>query len=736
MKAVQQNYGNGQVSVVEVPEPALRSGCILVRNRFSVVSAGTELAMIDLGRRSLLGKARARPDLVKQVVDKARTEGVLEAYRAARQRLDTPIPLGYSCAGEVTAVGRGAEEFSLGEMVACFGSGFASHAGVVSVPKNLAAAMPRNIAPEDAAFAGLGAIALHGVRSLNVGLGSRVGVIGLGLLGLLAVQLLRAAGCRVMGVDVNPSRVQLAHSLGADVALSVEGDVQAQAVSFSDGHGLDAVLVLAAASSAAPLNMAAEIVRRGGTVSVPGLVELTIPRRLFYEKEIRFVVPRAAGPGIYDPSYERQGQDYPIEYVRWTAGRNLRDFLEQVSIGTVKVAPLVTHRFPIERGEDAYDLLINRREPTIGIVLEYPLGEGLGTGDWGRGVGRIPNPQSPVPSPSPLAVGVGAIGAGLFGRTVLLPALKGQKNVNLRGLATASGISARHSGERFGFSFVTTDYYDVLRDEQTQAVLVLTRHNQHARQTVEALELGKCVFVEKPLATTVEELTQVCQAASGSRGWLMVGFNRRFSPFTLRAVEALSGRATPCVVGCRINAGFVPQDSWVQDREEGAGRVIGEVCHYVDLIHALTGALTEEVYARGVPPDGRYAHDENLAVTLRLSDGSVGSIVYTAMGHKSFPRERVEVFWGDNVCLIDNFRSLTLRGPKLSASMKRWNVDRGHRGELSRFLKAVREGSGPPVPLENYARTTLATFAILESLSSGRPVAVGPLPISRAVNGV
>lgn len=740
MKIVQQVYGTGAVEVVDAPAPGPRPNGVLVANESSAVSAGTEAAMIGLARKSLLGKARARPDLVRQVMDKARMDGVLEAYRAARQRLDTPVPLGYSSAGTVLDVGQGAEEYQAGDRVACFGSGYASHAHVVWVPKTLVVPVPEAVDGVSAAFAGMGAIALHATRTLAPTVGDRVGVIGLGLLGLLSGQILRASGCTVVGVDINPERVRLAGDYGFH-HLAASGDpARALALAITDGEGLDSVLVFAASESAEPLELAADLARRGATIAVPGLVDLHVPRRAFYEKELRLIVPRSAGAGVYDPDYARRGHDYPREHVPWTARRNMADFLGLVRDGAVKVAPLVTHRFPIDRAAEAYDLLITRREPFIGIALTYPVN--AGTGDLAAHVGAqaplaartLSLPAAGRAAPVAGGIGVGAIGAGLFARGTLLPALKKVPGVTLRGLATATGTTARHAGGKFGFAYVTTDHRQVLDDADTRAVVVLTRHDQHAAIAAEALAKDKFVFVEKPLATSPEDLAKVLAAAKTSKGWLMVGFNRRFSPFTVEAAKGLRARTGPVLVHCRVNAGAVPRDSWVQDPVEGAGRVIGEVCHFVDLIHALTGSLTDHVYAQALPAKGIYAKDENVSITLTLTDGSVGTILYTAMGHRAFSRERVEVFHGGAVTLIENFRELQVHGaggrrqrtrPPLWG-MRRWNVDRGHQAEMEAFVRAVRDGSGPPVPLADYVTTTVATFAILESMGTGAPVQVSP----------
>ena len=720
MKAVFQNYSTGQVDLIEVPAPLSRPNCVLVAVRASLISVGTERAMMEIARKSLLGKALARPDWVKQVIDKVQSDGLLETYRQARARLDLPVPLGYSAAGVVLETGQGVTGVAAGDRVACGGHPHASHAEVLCVPRNLCVPIPDGVSFEDASYVMLGAIALNAVRLAEPALGERVAVIGLGLLGLLAVQMLRASGCRVLGIDVAADKLELARQLGAAVTAAAQDDVAAVAREFTGGAGVDTTLIFAAADSNAPVEQAAAITREQGKVLVPGLVKLELPRKVFFEKELRLVVPRAGGPGAADPGYENRGIDLPLPFVRWTEGRNLSAFLELVADGRVRVAPLTTHRFPIERALEAYALLERKtpaERPPTGIVLTYP-----GATEPARVVHlAAPKPQ---PSKGP-TIGVGLVGAGLFTRGVFIPILRKAGGLTLRGVATASGATARHAAETAGFAYCASDYRELLNDSAIDAVLIVTRHDLHARLASEALAAGKHVFVEKPLALNEEELRAVLaayRAASPGR-ILMVGFNRRFAPATQSLLAQLG--SGPAVVQCSVNAGAVPASSWVQDEQEGGGRIIGEVCHFVDLVHALGGGLTASVAAVAMSEQSERPMQDTVAIMLRLDNGSIGSITYAANGDKSFPRERIEVFRGGAVGVIDNFRGYSLTRAGKTRRWKSMSLDRGHSAELQAFFDGIRRGRSP-VDVEDYATTTLATFCIERAIAERSLVLIDP----------
>jgi len=727
MKQIIQSYKTGELRVVEVPPPALRSGCVLVCNVVSLVSVGTEKYVLEMAKKSLVGKALARPDLVRQVIAKARVEGVLEVYRQVMNRLDTPVPLGYSSAGVVIDVGTGVEGFSKGDRVACVGSGYASHAEIICVPQNFCVKIPDRVDFESASFVALGGIALQAIRLADVSLGSRVMVIGLGLLGQLTVQLLKAAGCHVFGADPVPEKVSMALEHGAeDGAVIGHTDIKTALFQFAP-HGVDAVIIMAATRSNEPLELAAEVARERAKIVATGLVGLQIPRKIFFEKELELVVSRAWGPGVFDPLYVEKGLDYPYAYARWTAKRNLEEFLAQIAKGTVKVKHLITHRFPIEQAIKAYDLILNEKEPYIGVLITYPRANKI--------LEELPKKCKIELKPflktsseqKKERLGIGIIGAGLFATTTFLPILKQRKDISLKGIATATGHSGRHAGKKFGFEYCTTDYRELLADPEIEFIMILTRHGSHAHFVVEALRAGKHVYVEKPLAINEEQLRMIANVykeVQKKKGRILfVGFNRRFSPISCWIKEQFQGVKEPLTVHCTVNAGPIPPDHWVHDPEEGGGRIIGEVCHFVDLIQYLTESIPVRIYAESLESKG-YKPSDNVVITLKMANGSVGSIVYVAGGDKSFPRERVEVFGGGAVGIIDNFKVATFVHRGRKKRLRRWlGVDRGHRSEIETVIKAVKEGK-PPVAFEEYMYTTLATFAAEKALLEGIPVRI------------
>jgi predicted dehydrogenase len=556
-------------------------------------------------------------------------------------------------------------------------------------------------------------------------LGERIAVIGLGLLGQLGVQLLKAAGCSVFGIDIDGGKVALARELGADDG-ALPGDGVAERVqAFSRGRGADAVIIFAGASDAAPLELAAEVARERAKIAVPGMIDLRIPRRPFYEKQLELVIPHSAGPGIDDPEYEIGGVDYPFGYVRWTAQRNMEQFLDLAAQGKVRVDPLITHRFDIADGQRAYQMILQGQEKHIGVLFRYPDADVTGRKLLLTEV-KASSPRSSARA-SAKEISLGVIGAGLFARGTLLPLLKKMPGVRLTGVATAGGASSWHAGKKFGFGYSTTDYHALLADPQVQCVLIATRHDLHATMAAEALQKGKDVFLEKPLATTVADLKALSEAHRRSGRQLMVGFNRRFAPFSVRAKELLQGRGEPLLVQCRVNAGTVPMESWVQDPVEGGGRIVGEVCHFVDLVQYFTGSLVQRVSAEAAQAKGDDPMpDDNVVINLRLRDGSAASITYASRGDRAFPRERLELFWGNSICLIDNFRSFLYTHDGRQQRVRRWSLNRGYREELEAFFSAVRQGGEAPISFQEALSTTLTTFCIVESLKTGRVVEVDP----------
>lgn len=700
--------------MTDVPAPVLRPGFVMIRTAASLISAGTERMTVEAGQKSLMGRAFDQPALVRQVLQKARTDGVKNTFDAVRSKLESFVALGYSAAGTVMEVGEGVQGFRRGDRVACAGVGYASHAEVLAVPKNLCVALPVTVNFDAAAFGTLGAIALQGMRLAEPTLGESVVVMGLGLIGQLAVQLLKANGCQVFGIDLDESKMELARQFGADGGCAPDDDSKRKVMEWSRGRGADAVLITATSSTNQPVELAGEISRAKGRVVVVGAVGLNIPRKPYYDRELTFRVSMSYGPGRYDPEYEERGHDYPLGYVRWTEGRNLEAFLDLVAAGRVNVEPLISHRFKLAESERAYEV-ITGAEPYLGVVLQYDTEREL-------------EHRIPITAPGGAAaagnVRVGLIGAGGYAKGMLLPQLK-SSGVEFQSIATASGVTARSVGEQHGFRFCVSTAADVIDDEEANLIVIATRHGTHARLATDALERGRHVFVEKPLALNDEELQAVMAAAEQSPGRLMVGFNRRFSPLAIKAREVFAHRSTPLSINYRVNAGRVPRGHWAHDRQEGGGRIIGEVCHFIDLIHFITGSLTERVFAEAVSSNHQdVINDDSVFLTLRLADGSNASIAYLAEGDRAMPKERIEIFGGGKSCVIDDFRSASVFQDGRETKTKLREQDKGQRDEIRAVCAVVREGKPAPIALDDLATTTRATFRILESLRTGLPVEV------------
>jgi len=706
MKQVLQNMKTGNTTVEEVPIPALQPGMALVHTAASLVSAGTERMVVEFAEKSLVGKARSRPDLVKQVLDKARREGLLTAVEAAFNRLDQPMALGYSSAGAIVSLGEGFAGLKVGQRVACAGGGYAVHAEYATVPRNLLAPLPDSVDFESAAFTTLGAIALHGFRLAEPQVGERVVVVGLGLLGLLTLQIAAAAGCRVLGIDINPVRVALATHFGAEACLRDQAVDAAQA--FTVNRGADVVLICADTPSADPVELAGVIARDRARVVATGAVGLTLPRKIYYEKELSFVNSRSYGPGRYDAAYEEGGQDYPLGYVRWTEGRNLEAIVDLIASSKLDVKPLITHRFPIEKAPEAYEIITGKKkEPFLGVLLTYDVGKLEGS--------QVIRFNLPTFNPATCKLGV--LGAGLFANATLLPAIKKNKDIELVGIASAGGLHAQHSAKKFGFAHATSSDDEILNDPQINTVAILTRHDSHAELVVKALQAGKHVFVEKPLAITAGQLEQITQALATRHSSLVtVGFNRRFAPLAQVLHASLVTRHESLYMHYRVNAGYIPLNHWTQDPALGGGRIIGEGCHFVDFLTFLVGQPPTSVSAHALPDNGKYRED-NVSMTFTFPDGSIGVVDYLANGDKSFPKERVEIFCGGHIAVLEDFRSLELAQDgrrRVVKSALRQN--KGHFGEWQAFVRAIREGGQPPVPYEQMISVTKATFAAMESL--------------------
>jgi predicted dehydrogenase len=713
LKQLLQINRTGEMRIEDVPPPSLRGGGIRVQTCFSLISAGTEKKKVDMARSSLVGKARQRPDLVRQVIQKAKTEGIAQTLEKVRNRLDTPDPLGYSLSGVVLEAAPDVSGLRPGDLVACAGAGYANHAEAVWVPANLAVPVPPGVSLEAAAFTTVGAIALQGVRQAAPTLGEWVAVIGLGLVGQLAVQLLKANGCRVIAIDLDPQKVALAETLGADLGLIRHSQDEVQSVlEVTDGFGIDAALITAATRSNDPVLLAGELCRDRGRMVVLGMVSLDAPWNEFYHKELDIRLSRSYGPGRYDPSYEEGGTDYPIGYVRWTENRNMAEFLHCASAGTVRLEPLITHRFPLDAATEAYAIIAGeRKEPYLGILLQYPDTPQLAPRVTIRSLGSLDGEAAQT-------VRAGFIGAGNFAKTMLLPRLKADAGVSLTGVATATGSSGKHVAEKFGFDFCTSDYRELLDDDRTNTLFVATRHRSHARMTREGLQRGKAVFVEKPLALTVEELREVLEAARQPGARLMVGFNRRFSPLTRFIHEALQRCCAPPAMIFRVNAGPLPRDHWFRDPEEG-GRLLGEGCHFIDTLLYLAGSRPQTVHAVSLGKQAGATVD-TFAVTLTFESGAVGQVLYAGNGDPSYPKERLELFAGGTAAVLDDFRSAEIISGGKSRKNQLSRQDKGHTEELRQFVEALRTGGPMPISLEELALTSLVSILAVRSIQSGQ----------------
>lgn len=703
---VSHNVLRGRIRVARVPAPACRPGHVLIANTCSVISPGTERSALELGKKSLLGKARERPDQVARILEKIRTEGLRSTIAQVFDRLDRAAPLGYSSAGVAIACGEGVNDIRPGMRVASNGP----HAGIVCVPRNLCGVVAEGVPFDQAAYAVLGAIALQGVRLARLELGETAYVIGLGLVGQLAVALLRAAGCRVLATDLDPWRCEVAASLGAERAAP-EVDAR-EVLARTRGLGADAVLVTASTRSDGPVELAAEAVRPKGRVVAIGAVGLNLPRRPFYFKEAELVVSKSYGPGRYDPEYEERGRDYPPAYVRWTEQRNIQAVLDLMASGRLNVAPLTTHRFPIEKAEEAYDLVKRGDARALGILLEYPDSAPVRTVRL-----RAAPPDG--------RVAIAFLGAGQFARAVLLPRLRELGSLRPKILCSPGALSATEAAEKFGFEEVTTDEDRALGDPEVKVVFIATRHDRHAGLAARALASGKHVFVEKPLAIHPEEVQLVEQAlreAPSPTPLLMVGFNRRFSPAARAVREFLRDAGTPLAVCIRFNAGPVPPDHWTQDPAVGGGRLIGEACHAIDLASYLVGAPPVRVYAESIGGSAAPAvTDDQCFITLRHADGSISSVAYMAGGDRGLPKERVEVFGGGRAAVIDDFKEVVFSSGGRLRRARRWRQDKGHRTELEIFANIVLQGGDAPIAWEELRAVSLASLLAARSLREGVP---------------
>lgn len=713
MKQVIQNFKSGELYVGEVPMPSLQDKFVLVENKFSLISAGTERGTVGMGKASLLGKAKQRPDLVKQVLASVKKEGLKATFDKVKTKLDSLAALGYSSSGVVMASLDSNGEFQPGDRVACAGQNYASHSEVVSVPQNLVMKVPDNVTFEEASFTTLGGIAMQGVRQAEVQLGDNICVIGLGLLGQLTCQLLKANGCNVFGLDVSQGMVDLSNETGSSTALNRNDSNLIPAIeNFTKGHGFDKVIITAAAPTNDPIVLSTEILRKKGQIIIVGAVPMEIPREPdFYRKELELKISTSYGPGRYDVSYEEEGQDYPYGYVRWTEKRNMEAFLGLLSNGGIDVKPLITHIFDIDDAEKAYDIVLGKvKERFIGLLLEYPENE---------------NKKSTLIKGATASetkeINVGFIGAGSFAQGYLIPACK--EEASLETVVTNTGINAKSVGDKFSFNASSTEPKDVFGNDKINTVFIATRHDTHAKYVIEALKTKKHVFVEKPLAMNYDELEQVKEAyESASDRVLMVGYNRRFAPVSVALKKEFANIGEPLVMNFRVNAGFIPKDHWTQT-EVGGGRIVGEICHFIDLMQFFTDAKPVKVYAECIGTENSQAKaDDNIAIIVKFSDGSVGNLTYVANADKALAKEHLEIFGAGKAGVIEDFRSGVIYKDNKEEKLKL--SGKGQKQEVQEFIKSLKEGKGSPISFESLYLTTLTTFKIQDSLITGQFQAV------------
>ena len=710
MKQLIQNFKTGELYVDDVPMPGISEGMVLIENEYSLISVGTERSTVKVGQASLLGKAKQRPDLVAQVIQNIKKEGFAATLSKVRTKLDSLKALGYSTSGTIIVSMDKNGMFKPGDRVACAGQDYASHAEIVAIPQNLVAKIPDNVTSEEAAFTTLGAIALQGIRQANPKLGEKVCVIGLGLLGQITCQLLKANGCNVFGIDLNEALVALAIKNSTSQALSRnDANLITACENFTNGYGFDSVIITAAAPSNDPIELSSEIVKKKGDIIIVGAVKMDIARDpYFYRKELNLKMSCSYGPGRYDVNYEENGQDYPFSYVRWTEQRNMEAFLNLLSQKEIDLKPLITHIFDITEAEKAYDIVVGKNKvPHLGLLLKYT------TNDTKRETLKQFN-NSPVN-----LVNVGFIGAGSFAQSYLIPSAKSW-GVSLDGVVTSKGITSKNVLNKFKFNFCSSNPDDILKKDNIDTVFIATHHNSHAELVINSIRANKNVFVEKPLAINPEQLKEVIDNHSNFNKIVFVGFNRRFAPISEAIKKELKNIDEPLVINIRVNAGQIPKDHWTQQPEIGGGRIIGEVCHFVDLMQYFTDSEPIKVFAESINTGNvKITSEDNVAIVIKFEDGSIGNLTYVANGDKGLAKECIEVFGGGNVGIINDFRDGMIYRNGKKTTLK--SSGKGHKEEISAFLNAVKEGKMSPISFRSICLTTQTTFKILDSMHTGLP---------------
>lgn len=712
MQQLTQELKSGKMEILEVPFPALGEGQVLVRNHYSVISTGTEGKTVTDARKGYIAKARSRQKEVKQVIEKIKTDGLLSTYNFVMNKLEAKASLGYSTAGEVIAVGPNVTGFQVGDYAACAGA-TASHADVVSVPVNLCVKVPKSVDLKEAAFTTIGSIAIQGIRQAELTLGENCLIIGMGVIGQLTAKILSASGINAIAVDVSDKQIELCKACGIEnVYNRNQAGIEELIMNFSDGHGVDAVLITAGTSSLDPVEFAGAVARKKGKVVIVGAVPTGFSRPNYYKKELDLRMSSSYGPGRHDLNYEQKGIDYPIGHVRWTENRNMQSFIKLLEKGVLEVTPLISHTFDLEEAPKAYDMILSREEAFNGVVVNYDTQKEV--------LKRVELSNSELKPSEP---NIGCIGAGSFAQGMLLPKMKG--NCNLVGIATNSGNSARYVGGKYDFNYCAESADELFADDKINTIMITTRHNSHAEYVIKGIESGKNVFVEKPLALTLEQLEQIRTTyekakEQGYSGQVMVGYNRRFAP-AVEKVNGMFAKELSKSINIRVNAGLVPPDHWVNDPDIGGGRIIGEACHFIDLAMHLSGSRITSVSANTLKDASKL--NNSVVVSLSFENGSIATINYFSNGNKSLAKEYIEVFCGGNVAIIDDFKQLTIHGKSVK-KIKQGGQDKGHANEMNLFLEAIRQGKQFPVSFEDCYLSTLATFKALESIDQNRKIVV------------
>jgi len=710
MEQLTQKFGNGEMVIQELPIPQLGVGMVLVKNHYSLISTGTEGTAVKDARKNIITKVKERPQQVKQVFESLQKNGLIQTFRTVMKKMEGYSPLGYSCAGEVMDVSEGINEFKIGDLIACAGGGYASHAEVVTVPANLCVKLNSDADLSKACYNTLGAIALQGVRQADLHLGESCAVIGLGLIGQLVCLQLKASGVRVVGIDINESKVKTASEHCADLSLTRNSvNIDVRILDFTNGIGVDAVIITAASSSLDPINFAGLIARKRGTVVVLGAVPTGFDRGNYYNKELQLRMSCSYGPGRYDLNYEENGIDYPVAYVRWTEKRNMEAFQKLLSDGIINISYLTTHKFPFEKSLDAYELVLKGTEQYLGIVLEY---------DIKKNHTREKLVINYIEKAG--LINLAFIGAGNYAQAMLLPNIPNANDIVKVGILTNTGTSSKRIAEKYGFSFCTSDENDIMDNKDINTLFIATRHDSHAMYVIDGLNGGKNVYVEKPLCLNVEELERIKALCIAKNKSVMVGFNRRFSPHAQMIKRRISNGKISMIY--RINAGYVPADSWIQNLQVGGGRIIGEVCHFIDLMTYMCGCLPIKVTASALP-DSQNLND-TINIIVDFENGSSGIIAYYSNGSKQLPKEYFEVYSSGITAIIHDFKKCEIYGKDKIEKSKLYKQDKGQKSMMEMFLNGLKNANSP-IPIEQIFAVTLATFAVIKSIrGNGVPVLI------------